>query len=207
LPLIAAVNASSGIDVANTGSRQVRALMLFENHGGRIGFRAAANLKGRITMATSGLDAGVASARRVLADMLIAEGLYPKEAAAMIETWSDSWFEDGTRIFYIVPASLVDETLPLRITPAPAETTRVFVGRVEMATPWMLSEIKSALLARDMARLAARGRFLEPFSRRVLGPDVPAADRLLMETSLAEADRVAKARASRRCPPPSPTRP
>jgi hypothetical protein len=27
--------------------------------------------------------------------MLTAEGLYPREAKAMVETWRDSWFEEA----------------------------------------------------------------------------------------------------------------
>jgi hypothetical protein len=35
----------------------------------------------------------------------MAQGLFPKEAHAMVDTWRDSWFEEGTRAFYILPAS------------------------------------------------------------------------------------------------------
>ena len=33
---------------------------------------------------------------------LVAHGLYPREAKAMVESWRGSWFEQGTRLFYIV---------------------------------------------------------------------------------------------------------
>ena len=49
----------------------------------------------------------------------------------MVETWKDSWFEKGARLIYIVPSRAVDQILPLQIEPQPAETTRVFVGRLE----------------------------------------------------------------------------
>jgi hypothetical protein len=39
----------------------------------------------------------------VLADNLVEFGLYRKEAEPMVETWRDSWFEEGIRLFYIVP--------------------------------------------------------------------------------------------------------
>ena len=48
---------------------------------------------------------------------LVKQGLYRKEAAAMVSTWSDSWFEEGTRLFYFMPQSKVDEILPLQIRP------------------------------------------------------------------------------------------
>ena len=56
-----------------------------------------------------------------LEGMLISQGLYPQEAHAMLETWKNSWFEEGSRLFYIVPRSFLDSVLPLSISPAPAE--------------------------------------------------------------------------------------
>ncbi len=38
--------------------------------------------------------------------MLIAQGLYQDEAQAMLETWRDSWFEEGSRLLYIVPRGI-----------------------------------------------------------------------------------------------------
>src|SRR5207247_3766521 len=64
--------------------------------------------------------------------VLISQGLYEKEARAMIETWRDSWFEEWTRLFYIVPRQAVDSILPLDIQPAPSDVARVFVGRMEI---------------------------------------------------------------------------
>jgi hypothetical protein len=50
----------------------------------------------------------------------------------MVETWRDSWFEEGSRAFYIFPRTLLDTTLPLSIEPQPAKTIRVFVGRINL---------------------------------------------------------------------------
>jgi hypothetical protein len=67
---------------------------------------------------------------------LVAAGLYPKEAKAMLETWKASYFDKrGIRVFWIVPENLVNALLPLHITPQPRETRRVFVGRYELLTP------------------------------------------------------------------------
>ena len=55
----------------------------------------------------------------------------------MIETWRDSWFEEGMRVFYLVPRSLVDRELRLSVQPAPARIARVFVGREEILSPYM----------------------------------------------------------------------
>ena len=68
-------------------------------------------------------------------DELVKEGLYPDEASAMLRTWELSYFKSpGLRFFYIVPRSWVDQVLPLKITGAPAEITRVMVGRIELIT-------------------------------------------------------------------------
>ena len=67
---------------------------------------------------------------------LIEEGLYEKEAAAMVNTWRTSWFaENGTRILYLVPPKLTDELIPLHISPSPHESLRVLVGRMEVMSP------------------------------------------------------------------------
>jgi len=47
----------------------------------------------------------------------------------MVETWRNSWFEEGSRLLYIVPPAFVNKVLPLSIKPAPAQTVRVFVGK------------------------------------------------------------------------------
>ncbi len=92
-------------------------------------------------------------------------GLYQKEALAMVETWRDSWFEPGTRVFYIMPTAQVNPLLPLTITPAPSDIRRVFVGRVEVPSlPWSEKTIRTAMReGYDTAALAKFGRFLEPF--------------------------------------------
>src|SRR5258708_14331268 len=98
---------------------------------------------------------------------LIAAGLYPKEAHAMVETWRDSWFEEGTRVFYFVPRSMVDTVLPLTINPAPQQIERVFVGRVEVLTPAGEQDIVTALATGDVAVLEKYGRFLSPYLSQI----------------------------------------
>ncbi len=53
---------------------------------------------------------------------LVSAGLYPREAAAMVKTWRDSWFEeDGFRVLYVLPRAWTDRTLPLKLEPAPRD--------------------------------------------------------------------------------------
>jgi hypothetical protein len=69
----------------------------------------------------------------VMRKELIIAGLYEKEATAMINTWTSSWFmEQGTRLFYFVPQEITDRELPLYISPRPDEQRRVMVGRIEI---------------------------------------------------------------------------
>jgi hypothetical protein len=94
-------------------------------------------------------------------------GLYPKEAAAMVETWRDSWFEQGMRVIYLMPRATVDKVLPLKVTPAPKETQRVFVGRVEMLSPWTERTIRAAMETNDTKKLDQFERFLAPFLAQI----------------------------------------
>jgi len=99
--------------------------------------------------------------------MLVGMGLYAKEAHAMVETWRDSWFEEGTRIFYMVPRAQVDAALPLSIDPAPSRIARVFVGRIELLSPWMEANLTRALTAGDIPEVKKYGRFLSPFLQQI----------------------------------------
>ncbi|HSL71336.1 MAG TPA: hypothetical protein VK864_13900 [Longimicrobiales bacterium] len=106
--------------------------------------------------------------REELLSMLVKTGLFQKEAEAMIATWGDSWFEEGTRVFYIVPPSTVAAMLPLTISPAPAHIARVFVGRVEVLTPAARHAVERAIAGHDHSVLDRYGRFLGPITDQVL---------------------------------------
>ena len=83
-------------------------------------------------------DFSTANLAKLKASMLAAlvkEGLYPDEASAMLRTWELSYFKSpGVRFFYMVPRKWVDQVLPLKITGASTEITRVMVGRIELIT-------------------------------------------------------------------------
>ena len=111
------------------------------------------------------------------------EGLYGPEAAAMVNTWRDSWFgEDGVRVLYMLPRNWADRTLPLSIEPAPEEVARVMVGRAELIFPsqeWkLLRQIVRYSDAKPKDRPAivnevegiGMGRFVDAGVRRLLGP-------------------------------------
>jgi hypothetical protein len=156
------------LEIRNTGSRSIRLAILFENHAGKSGYRLMYDLGDRLVVDRPELTANVEALHRELAAALVDAGLYPKEAAAMIDTWRDSWFEEGMRVFYLLPQVAVDSVLPLKITPAPASIARVFVGRVELLSPQMRQALQTALAAGDTETLAKCGRFLEPFLARTV---------------------------------------
>jgi hypothetical protein len=167
-PPIVATATDTNIRLENRGESPIAGVIVFENRGGRIGYRVHGRLERSATIAAPALTGNVESLHRELADLLIASGLYAKEAHAMIETWRDSWFEEGTRVFYLVPASFVDATLPLAVWPAPKSMVRTFVGRLEVFTPATLRLLGDAIAEGDDATVVAYGRFLDPMTERIL---------------------------------------
>lgn len=103
--------------------------------------------------------------------MLVRQGLYLDEAHAMVETWRGSWFEEGSRLIYVVPAEFVNRILPLTIHPTPAQTVRVFVGRLELVTPATERAVESAFAAHDRRTLEKYGRFLEPILQTMIAKE------------------------------------
>jgi hypothetical protein len=171
-PLSALVLPTGQIEAMNQSPAEISKLILFERRGEKIGFREVNALgEGAI------LDPPVlgvsqnASLDSLIPDLeasLISSGLYPEEAHAMLESWKDSWFEEGSRLIYIVPNSFVEKILPLSIEPQPATVHRVFVGRMELLTPATQNAIETAAATQDQAALAKYGRFLAPMIEMIL---------------------------------------
>jgi hypothetical protein len=149
--------------INNSGPEAVPFVMLLENRGGKVGYRVARDLRGEVEISLPELTGNLANLRSELAEHLVEFGLFPAEAAAMIETWRDSWFEEGMRLFYIVPRPMVDRLLPLDVKPSPANISRVFVGRIELLSRGMQDRIESLSAANDVNALQDMGRFLGPF--------------------------------------------
>ena len=156
-----------GVALRNNSVEPIPVAILFENQNGRIGYRIVRNLKDSVSLHAPELNASFDSLRDDLTAALEQSGLYPKEAAAMIETWRDSWFEQGMRAIYLMPRATVDTVLPLRVTPAPKETQRVFVGRVEILSPWTERTIRAAMETNDANKLDRFERFLDPFLKQI----------------------------------------
>lgn len=164
----AALNSDGGVRVTNLGPRPISHVIFFENRAGVMSYRLAESVDGEVTLARPATTSSFGALRADLIKMLVATGLYEKEATAMVETWRDSWFEEGSRVFYIVPPQSVDEILPLTITPAPASVARAFVGRMELITPDAMLRVQTALASGDDAALERQGRFLGPIADRLI---------------------------------------
>jgi hypothetical protein len=168
VPITVEVLGSDALRIRNTGSDPLPAVIAFEKRGAALGYRVLGPLSGEVTIGAPALDGSFAQLRKELEQVLTRAGLYPKEAAAMVETWRDSWFEEGTRVFYIVPSARTDAILPLTITPAPEHVARVFVGRMDVITPAMLQMVEQSLGSDNDNALDSYARLLEPISARLL---------------------------------------
>ncbi len=189
---------SKRLTLTNSGTEELRHLFVYEvrDDGGvwlsleklnpgetRTLLLDAASGAQPFTAADRSLDkAALVSSPRLntsLVGALVREGLYEREATAMVKTWEDSWFaEKGLRVLYTLPRSWTDRTLPLKVVPAPRETARVMVGRAEVITPAMelalLTQMDRYVAAEEAdrpkiaeaTRALGLGRFTEATMRR-----------------------------------------
>ncbi|HYJ46458.1 MAG TPA: hypothetical protein VEV81_07575, partial [Pyrinomonadaceae bacterium] len=162
----------------NTGTDEITNLIIFENHGGKIGYRLCDHFTGEMRHERPVLDQSLDSLLEDLKGILVSAGLYEKEALAMIKTWRNDWFGEGTRVFYILPRPTTDSVLPITIDPRPQELVRVLVGRAEVITPEMekgvaqkiglLSDPSPGVRETAMREIRKYGRFSEPILKRLL---------------------------------------
>lgn len=116
---------------------------------------------------------------------LVSEGLYEKEARAMVDTWKHQWFtEEGSRVFYLLPRAWTDRVLPLEVTPKPDRIVRVMVGRAELLMPSIERGLRTQIMAFESGDATAQehavaavrnmnlGRFLAPAQQIALGSNV-----------------------------------
>ena len=185
VPVAATVMPQNTVAV-NTSGPSMRLLILVESDGANLGYRVVRSAGSRVTIERPPLTSSADALGEDLQAALIEQGLFAREAQAMVNTWRDSWFEKGMRLFYVLPQSSVDALLPLRIDPEPAEVVRAFVGRLEVVTPAMLTEVDRAIRTHDTAVLTQYGRFLEPIAERILATRPFHADRGEVEAAMRE---------------------
>jgi hypothetical protein len=162
IPISATVALQGQLHIRNLAQQEIPSVILFERRGDKLGYRLGGALQSEMTLDPPELTATLDSLDRDLQDVLTSQGLYPDEAHAMIETWRQSWFEEGSRLFYIVPGDFLNAILPLTINPAPGQTVRVFVGRLELVTPATTQAVEKILATHDVVGLQKYNRFLQP---------------------------------------------
>src|ERR1041385_2970680 len=104
VPLSVLVAADGKIVVENRGREPVPRVILFENRGGRLGFRIAGQVQDRVTIDAPSLDGSFPQLRQDLETALVAQGQFPKEAKAMVETWRGFWVGGGSAFVYLCPS-------------------------------------------------------------------------------------------------------
>ncbi len=184
VPIRATVHADGSLSAENLPDAAIPAMLLFERRGDKFGFRILQSPAESSPLAATELNADMNSLKRSMVNILVAQGLFQDEAEAMFETWRDSWFEEGSRLLYIVPRTFVDSILPLTINPAPAKTVRVFVGRLELVTPATERAIEQAAETHDRTTLSRYGRFLTPILQNMIGSEQNPTTKAMLEECL-----------------------
>ncbi len=162
VPVSARMKNDGNVVIENHGEEEIPNVILFERRGEKVGYRIGGAVGNKLMLEPPALTENIDALSRDLEGVLVSQGLYQDEAQAMVATWRNSWFEEGSRLLYIVPAAFVNRVLPLTINPAPVQTVRVFVGRMEIVTPATERAVERALAVHDSVTLAKYGRFLEP---------------------------------------------
>jgi hypothetical protein len=130
--------------IKNTGKDAIPGYFLVRVDGAKVYFTAGGHISSASEVEARESTTASTSEKlgEAVASMLVEQGLYEKEAKAMVKTWSADWFgEDGVRVIYMVPEAQTAEFLPARISPKPDQIVRVLVGRHDILTPEREGEI------------------------------------------------------------------
>jgi hypothetical protein len=165
------------VRITNEYRENICKVVLFENREGKIGYRIQDMPQTDLMLDRPTLDGKIEGLREEIKAMLISQGLFEKEADAMLKTWRDSWFEEGLRVFYIMPRKTTDAILPIAIDPKPSELVRVLVGRMELITPEIERNVTNQITKLDSPSKTERdaalkainkyGRFREPILTQI----------------------------------------
>jgi hypothetical protein len=180
-PLHVTTDANSILSLTNTSAEALSHLFVLRVRDGRGNFVAldslSPNAQRSVTLNVDEpplpLSELAHKLGRRMVDALVREGLFRREAQAMVDTWKDSWFaEEGVRVLYTLPRAWTDATLPITLDPHPRELVRVMVGRAEVITPAMQQELAEQITAAKTGHAGAKeageaalkrfGRFAEP---------------------------------------------
>jgi hypothetical protein len=192
-PLRVITEANESVTLVNTGTEPLDSLFLLGLRDKTGDFLAIDRLmpgehktvKLDLSNQTLSPDSLSSKLGREMEQALVKQGLYPREPAAMVKAWSDSWLqEDGLRVLYILPRAWTDRTLPLRLDPEPSQLTRVMVGRAEILSPALEQRLAQNVIRACNGDVAARDQLLDQFKR--LGRFADPALRLATDTAPSE---------------------
>jgi hypothetical protein len=184
VPLSAAIVSSTNDEqklvLKNQQSEDIPGMILFMRKGDKIWFQVLDGMKQGeskpVTLNLTASPSGIEPVKEALISLLTEQNLYGREAKAMVKTWEEAWFEEGLRVFYIVPRPTTEKILPLSISEEADELERVLVGRIDVLTPELRKEIEASTKeilqlklspeqlasAPETQKLLARGRFVQP---------------------------------------------
>jgi hypothetical protein len=148
MPFVVRASGNGKFTVKNTGKHAVPGYFLVRVQDRKVTFRALDHLSPGAE-ATIELPAEASSIDKLgdaMTKLLVAQGLYEKEARAMVKTWSSDWFgQEGTRVLYLVGEPVTNEFLPIKIDPKPDTMVRVLVGRHDVLPPEREAEIDAVV--------------------------------------------------------------
>jgi len=152
-PLTVMTSADGTVTVTNSGKEMLADLFLLQIRGGKAGLTHLSKLApgarqsfSQLVVENPDLSLPLQTMQSEVSQQmqaaLVNAGLYSREAAAMVKTWSDLWFrEEGARVLYLLPRSWTDQVLPITVSPAPQELVRVMVGRAEIIPPNLVRDL------------------------------------------------------------------
>lgn len=184
----------------NSGKSPLHYAFLVQMDGKSLRFARYDNIAGEMEMILPSQTATLDALSDEVVRALVSDGLFEREARAMVKTWRTSWFgEEGTRVFYSLPQSVTDAMIPLHLSPAPKEMVRVMIGRLETLTPERESRIITlvahlgdadpAIRDQSSAELKSMGRFAEPALTRIAEKSTEVEVRIRAEALLHELGR------------------
>jgi hypothetical protein len=175
--------------IMNTGKDAIPGLFLVRVEKDKVYFEQSGHLSpnSEVRMQVPKVASTAEKLGEEVAKLLTEQGLYEKEARAMVKTWSNDWFgQDGIRVLYLIPESLTAEFLPLQIDPKPDKLVRVLVGRHDFLTPETERKIEALvkrLHGNSNADSEAADRVLNELGRYRFAAQRAAEERLKAESS------------------------
>jgi len=136
LPLAVRADPDGRIQLVNVGDEPIPGVVVLARRGAELRASLLPALAPEGAVGVRERELAPIELGALMADtarLLVAEGLYPREAEAMVNTWRHSYFEvDGLRVLYPLPRAQTDWLLPLYVAPPPRESVRVLVGRTDV---------------------------------------------------------------------------